>query len=231
MNKAILSTEDPQYAERLRALGYEIIPADVLPCHMPYERRHADLQCLLIDDTAFVPACCTGLINALSDRFHVIACAGDFGGKYPHNVRLNALRLENKLICRVPSLDNAVKVYCEQSGVELIHVKQGYTKCSCAVVADNAIITADHGIIRALERTSISVLPIGEGGIRLGGAYNGFIGGATGYDADRKTLYCCGDISRHPDYPAIKNYCASYGTKIVCLSDGVLTDIGGVVFC
>ena len=116
-------------------------------------------------------------------------------------------------------------------GYGLINVKQGYAKCSCAAVSDHAIITADNGIIRSLEDNPIDVLSIGKGSIRLDGADTGFIGGASGYDKDRKTLYFCGNIKEHPDYNSIKRFCNEQDTQIVSLNDDHLTDIGGIIFC
>ena len=231
MNKAILSTEYPQFARRLQELGYKIIPSEEIPCEMPYERRHADLQCLIISNTVFALSCCEGLINALSGEYKVIRCGEGFGVAYPDNVCLNALQLGDKLICRIPSLETKVKAYCEQHNIELLHVNQGYAKCSCAVIGDQAVITADKGIAVSLEQNNIDVLRIGQGSVRLEGAEYGFIGGATGYDPHNNTLYICGDIRRHPDYNRIKGFCDQHNTRIFCLSDDEITDIGGIMLC
>ena len=231
MNKAILSVRVPKFAEQLQKLGYQIIPSEEIPCEMPYERDHADLQCLILNDTAFVLKRCQRLSEALSDRYHVIECGERFGGVYPDNVKLNALYVDNKLICRVPSLDDKVKEYCDKNNIKLIHVNQGYAKCSCAVVSDRALITADQGIAKALTDTNIDFLTVEEGSVELEGAKYGFIGGASGYDSDKRTLYSCGDITRHPDYAKIKYFCDIHGTRIVNLNDDDLTDIGGIIFC
>ena len=231
MNKAILSTEIPQVADRLRELGYTVIPSEEIPCKMPYERRHADLQCLIIDDTAFVLSRCTALTEALRDTYHVISCGDHFSGSYPNNVCLSAVKLKNQLICRIASLDDKIKAYCKTHGYELINVHQGYAKCSCATVSDRAVITADRGIAKVLKENEIDVLLIGEGNILLSGADCGFIGGASGYDRENHTLYFCGDITRHPDYLRMKDFCDRYGTAIVCLNEERLRDIGGIIFC
>ena len=198
---------------------------------MPYERDHVDLQCLILNDTAFVLNRCQRLFKALSDRYHVIECGECFKGAYPYNVGLNAIFLDGKLLCRIKSLDDKVKEYCEKHNIKLLHVNQGYAKCSCAIVSDRALITADQGIAKALADTSIDFLTIGEGSVELEGAKYGFIGGASGYDGDKRTLYFCGDIKRHPDYLKIKCFCDDHGTRIVSLSDDNLTDIGGIILC
>lgn len=231
MNKAILSTKYPQFATKLRKYGYEIIPSETIPCHMPYERDHADLQCLILDHTAFVLSRCKRLIKVLSRDYQVIPCGDRFSGKYPDNTFLSAVYCENILIGRIASLDENAKEYCRKNDIELINVNQGYAKCSCVSVADDAIITADNGIIHALQDTEMDVLPIGKGSVRLEDAPYGFLGGASGYDRNTRTVYFCGDIDRHPDADRIRDFCKKYDTKIICLSKDMLTDIGGIIFC
>lgn len=198
---------------------------------MPYERDHADLQCLIVNNTAFVLSCCKQLIHVLSCDYQVITCGGRFSGKYPDITCLSAVYCGDKLIGRVASLDKQVKAYCHDHKIELINVNQGYAKCSCVSIADNAIITADNGIIHALQDTQIDVLPIGKGSVQLKGAEYGFLGGASGYDRDKHTVYFCGDIDRHPNAERIKRFCEIHYTKVISLSDDELTDIGGIIFC
>ena len=232
MNKAIMSLKYPRFAEKLRDYGYEIIPTEEIACDMPYERDHADLQCLIPDDdTAFVLKGCKRLAEALSDTYNVIECGDGFGGSYPENVCLSAVQLGNKVLCRIPSLDETVRSYCEERGYELIYTNQGYAKCSCTVIADSAVITADKSIMRALEHTKIDVLLIGQGSVNLDGAEYGFIGGASGYDQDSKTLYLCGNVEKHPDHNRIQSFCKKHNTKIISLTDDILSDIGGIVLC
>ena len=231
MSKAILSAKYPQFTQSLSELGYEVIPSETVGCFIGYEQQHADMQCLILDDTAFVLSCCKRLAKALEGSYNVVLCADDIGGDYPRNVALNAAKVGKYIICRVDSLDDKVKAYCKANNFTLINVKQGYAKCSCAVVSDNAVITEDIGIYRTLSKTDIEVLLIGKGSVTLEGADCGFIGGASGYNKSNNTLYFCGDICEHPDFEKIKGFCDKHGTKIECLSDSQLLDIGGILFC
>lgn len=231
MNKAVLSYRHPQFAEKLRGLGYETIPSEYVDCFIEYERDHADMQCLIIDDSAFVLNCCRMLAESLGDSYRVSLCGENTDGKYPHNVALNAAVAGNHVICKTNALDRKVREYCLNNNYELINVNQGYAKCSCAAVADRAIITADNGIYNSLIESEIDVLKIEQGRVELEGADTGFIGGATGYDKSSKTLYFCGDITKHPDYGMIKAFCEKYSVKAVSLTKDTLTDIGGIVFC
>lgn len=231
MSRAILSDKYPEYADRLSGLGYTVIPSGRAESFIEYERDHADMQCLIIDDTAFVLSCCQSLANALKSSYNVVLCGEGISGRYPDNVALNAAVAGKCVICKTDSLDDKVKEHCRKRGYELINVRQGYAKCSCAAVSDNALITADMSIYRALRDTGIETLMIGQGSVRLEGTGYGFIGGASGYNRAEKTLYFCGNIDAHPDSESIRDFCRKHGTDIMCLSDGMLTDIGGIIFC
>lgn len=187
------------------------------------------MQCLLLDDTAFVLKCCKNLANTLNSSCNVVLCADDIGHDYPQNVALNAVIAGKNVICRTDTLDNTVKEYCKAHGYRLLHVRQGYAGCSCAVVGEDAIITADQGIYKAVK-DKLDVLPIGQGSVRLEGANCGFIGGASGYDPCRRILYFCGDIQTHPDVERIISFCEKHRVKVHSLTDGELIDLGGIKF-
>ena len=74
------------------------------------------------------------------------------------------------------------------------------------------------------------VLLIKKGYVSLDGYDYGFIGGASVYIKDKKTLLFFGDITAHPDYSAIKDFCERKGVKIDYIKGIKLTDIGGAVF-
>lgn len=231
MNNVILSTKYPQFAEKLRQLGYHVISSKVLPNLISYEQDHADMQCLILDNTAFVLKECTSLAAKLERYYRVILTEEDIGGAYPTNVRLNAAVIGKAVVARLDSLDKNVKQYCIDHGYKLINVKQGYAKCSCAIVSDSALITADKGIYNSLKETNIEILLIQQGRVELQGADYGFIGGASGLDNNKRILYFAGNIHAHPDYQRIKAFCERHHTDTMSLSEDDLTDIGGMLFC
>lgn len=233
MNKVILSGEYPVFGKRLSELGYHVMLTKPLPQLISYERYHADMQCLIFDDHAFVLRECTSLAETLSEYYHVVLTEEDIGGKYPDNVKLNAAVVGNTIVANLKALDKKALTYAEKAGYQLIYVNQGYAKCSMAVVSDRAVITADSGIYNSLKEAKIDVLKIRQGRVRLSGAEYGFIGGASGLDINngKRTLYFAGCIERHPDYAEIKMFCDQHRTKIVSLTEDNLTDIGGIIFC
>lgn len=233
VNKVILSGEYPVFGKRLSELGYHVILTKPLPQLISYERYHADMQCLIFDDHAFVLRECTSLAETLSEYYHVVLADENIDGKYPDNVRLNAAVVGNTIVANLKALDKKVMTYAEKAGYQLIHVNQGYAKCSTTVVSDRAVITADNGIYNSFKEAKIDVLKIRQGRVKLSGAEYGFIGGTSGLDINngKRTLYFAGCIERHPDYDDIKMFCDQHQTEIVSLTEDNLTDIGGIIFC
>lgn len=233
MNNVVLSTKYPIFAEKLTKLGYNVISSEQLSQLIPYEQDHADIQCLILDNTAFILRECTTLAERLKPLCNVVLTADDIGAEYPKNVRLNTAVIGKNVIARLDSLDNRVKSYCQSHGYRLINVRQGYAGCSCAVVSDHALITADNGVFNSLKEYKIDVLRIEQGRVSLKGVDYGFIGGASGLDirSDKRILYFTGDIKRHPSGSDIEEFCKLHDTEIWCLTDAELTDIGGMIFC
>ena len=187
------------------------------------------MQCLIIENTAFVLSCCQRLVKAIENDYQIILCGENISGKYPENVPLNVCVIGKTLIGRLDSVDSKVLQFCKERGYQLINVKQGYTKCSCAVISDNALITSDNGIFNSLSETKIEVLKVHEGRVGLSEKTKGLIGGASGYH-DHK-IYFTGNIKLHPDYHKIKEFCSKHHTEIISLREEHLWDIGGIIFC
>ena len=229
MTKAILSGKRPEYADKLRHFGYQIIPSETVSCFIDYERDHTDMQCLIIEDNAFILSRCQKLAKSLEDNYKIVLCGEHISGKYPANIPLNICIVGKNLIGRLDSVDPKVLEFCKKRDYRLINVRQGYTKCSCAVVSNNALITSDNGIFNSLKETKIEVLKIEEGRVELSDSVSGFIGGASGYHDHR--IYFTGNIRLHPDYQRIKAFCDKHHTEIISLSEEPLWDIGGIIFC
>jgi hypothetical protein len=145
---------------------------------------------------------------------------------YPRDVIFNAASVGMWLVCRRDAvLSNVAELYPENM---IINVKQGYAKCSTAVVGDNAIITANPSIAKAVKEKGIDVLSVSPLGVRLDGYDCGFIGGASG--TDEENVYFCGNIDLHPDSERIKAFCRKHGKNAVSLSDEPLYDYGTLIF-
>lgn len=212
MKQLIMSSQLPCFCDALADRGYIIIPTKNIDEFYTPERSHADMQVLQVRDKVFTLDDCQNQINR----------------KYPKNVLLNCLYLNDKLYGNLNAVDPVVKEYCNQCGIEMIYVNQGYARCSTYVLNQNAVITADTSIEKAVAENGAEVLRISPGHIRLPGFDYGFIGGA-GF-CDDGNAYFFGDISLHPDYDRVEAFCKKHGIQITALcKTQPLTDIGGTV--
>lgn len=150
------------------------------------------------------------------------------GEKYPLDVLFNACLVGDRLICNERTVSRLILGAAEDSGVEIINVPQGYTKCSVCAVSDDAIITADRAIAKICAAHGIDALTVSEGHVSLPPYSHGFIGGASGIYGD--TVYFCGSLDTHPDGDRIAEFCRKHKKTAVSLRDGELYDVGTMFF-
>ncbi len=149
---------------------------------------------------------------------------------YPSDIAFNCFSIpKTALIGKADFVSGAVKRAATEANLPVIDTKQGYTKCSSAVIAgtsraDSLIITSDPSIVKTAAELNIQTLKISVGHVSLPGYDTGFIGGAS--FATEDTLYFLGDVSRHPDFDIIAASAESFGREIISLSDEPLFDAG-----
>lgn len=212
MKTVIMSDLYPCFCKEFEKYGYNIIPSKNITAFSNPERKHADMQALRINDKLFT------LEN----------CVKKAGETYPENILLNCLFLNNTLYGRLDSTDNSVLDYCRNNNIKLVNVNQGYTRCSTLAINNNAVITADKSIEKALKNNGAEVLLINPGYIKLEGFDYGFIGGAS--FCDNNKVFFFGNMEQHPEYSKIKKFIFTHNSDIeVLCKDITITDIGGAV--
>lgn len=148
--------------------------------------------------------------------------------KYPNDIAYNVGRIHNFAIHNFKHTDEVLKYYLRKENLEFIHVEQGYTKCSMAVIGDNAVITSDYPIYKKLTDLGVDVLLIEPGHIRLDGYPYGFIGGTCG-NLSKQNLVFSGKFSSHPDNLKILKFLRKYEKNVIWLSDNEAIDIGTII--
>lgn len=233
---ALIGTHAPKKIKNaLSALGFEIFSLEGdkrLPLPI---RSHADTLLSVIENKVFLSKeyadSCEPLTSLLASRgYDVVKCECEVGCEYPADISFNVAIVGKYAFGRFDFVADEIKRELVDRGYTLIDVKQGYAKCSTAIISDNAIITADSGIAQKATSLGIDVLKVSaaEGVIELDGYGYGFIGGACALFEN--TLYSCGNIELHPDFEAIRDFCEAHGVALCSLSDGKLCDVGGIIF-
>lgn len=165
-------------------------------------------------------------IKALKSlNYKVIKTTNSLTDAYPKDIILNALNLKNiflhKLDCTDPSL--LEKVYNKK----LLNTKQGYTKCSTAIIKDTAIMTSDTSIAKLLYEENLDVLLLPPKHIQLPHLDYGFIGGSCGL-IDKDLLAFFGDLEEYPFKYEVKNFLKKHKVDYLSLGEGPLIDRGSI---
>lgn len=216
----------------LEALGVELIKAKIHPgvyeaisCHPDIMIHHIGRNRIL-----YAPGTNIELLCSLSSHgFELIKGQTSLSGKYPGDIAYNAARIGNFAFHNLKYTDPVLKNELFKEEIELIHINQGYAKCSICIVSHNSIITSDVGIARIAEKHGIeSFLLECDNGIVLPGLDYGFIGGSTGL-LDKNKLAVAGDFYRLPAADNIEKFVNGKGINIISLSNEKIVDIGSII--
>lgn len=147
---------------------------------------------------------------------------------YPFDVPLNCVFIGEYLFCNTKTASIQIQQFARFNGFQIIHVQQGYTKCSVCPITEQALITDDSGIFTAARKKGFDALLVQKGSVELPGYEYGFIGGCCGKIAPNRLLFI-GAARQHCDYNRIYSFTQKYGIDIVSLNQNKLFDIGSFI--
>lgn len=192
---------------------------------------HPDMLIHIISKTQLMihPNTDKQFINLLQDKykFTIIKSKKNLIDKYPYDIFLNGVNLKNYFIHNLKYTDENLLSYVKHK--KLIDVKQGYTKCSVAIVNDNALITSDKSIYNKLKNEDMDVLLLPPGDINLPFLDYGFIGGTCGL-LDKTTMVFYGSLDNYKYGDLVLNFLEKYNVKPIYLSNSKLVDRGSIFF-
>jgi len=193
---------------------------------------HPDMMLHHLGDECIVysPGVADSIKNALSDcGFQLIQGGTTLQEKYPWDIAYNVARVGKFAFHNLKYTDPVLRNELEKRDVELVHVKQGYSKCSVSVIDENSIITADRGIAKAAQEKGVEVLLIEpEEEILLPGLSNGFIGGSTAM-LNKYRWAVAGNFAFFRAADRIRRFLEDRNIEIISLSEGRITDIGSII--
>lgn len=167
--------------------------------------------------------------SLLEAGFRLICGETELTPEYPRDIAYNVARVGGFYFHNLKHTDPVLRKELEKAGAEPVHVEQGYTKCSVAVIDDRTIITSDAGIASVSKTKGIRALLIDPAqNILLPGLNYGFIGGATGL-LGKNRLSVNGDARLLKDYHPISRLLSQKGCELLSLSGEQVTDTGSVI--
>lgn len=147
---------------------------------------------------------------------------------YPLDAAYNIAIVGKRVFCKTDTADKILLDECERMGYKIIHINQGYSKCSVCPVDENSAISADKGFYKAAAREGLEVLLITNRSILLPGYNTGFFGGCA-YMEEEKTLAINGDISLFPDKDKIISFLEGKNIRLNCKKGVPLLDFGSLI--
>lgn len=145
---------------------------------------------------------------------------------YPSDIILNAVNLENLFIHNLKHTDNVLLKNVNYKKIK--SVSQGYSKCSTAIVSNNAVMTSDTGIAKALSEENIDVLLLPPGDILLPGLNYGFIGGCCGL-LEKGLVAFYGSLNNYLFKDDVYKFLKKHKVEPISLSKGQLIDRGSIL--
>lgn len=208
-------------------------------CNLLYNAidGHPDIQINIIDNNTILchKDISPDFINTIKQLgINIEFTLSNLKSQYPYDILLNAVNYQNIFIHNLKYTDERLiemsKASAKDKGLDLniINVKQGYTKCSTAIVTDSAFITSDSSIFKALKAKGFDVLLLPPGDINLQGFNYGFIGGCCGLlRKDLMAFY--GDLNYYTYGQEIMDFLKKNNVSWLFLNKGKLYDRGSIL--
>ncbi len=215
--------------ETLTKMGIKVLKTAKLDTLYNSVDGHPDMQIHHIGDNVFV--CEKSLVkyyNKLLPDAEIVSGNTRLISNYPYDIAYNGAKLGNYFFHYLNYTDSKIIEYYKTNGDKLINVKQGYTKCSVAIINENAIITSDIKIAKIAQNLGLDALFTDNNEIILKGQNYGFWGGICG-KIDKNTLIVNGNIEKLKNSESLLKFCQKYGVNIKSLNDSIPEDIGSIL--
>ncbi len=217
--------------ESLITLGIELIKT--VRCQELYEAvdGHPDMQMLHIGGNRLVLA--PNVFDGMAPMFKKKGFAVTKGAtwlvrNYPGNIAYNVLRMGDFAFHNTKYTDAEIVKELELENVKLIHVNQGYTKCSTCVLDSRTVITSDLKLSRILGKYGIESLLIKPGGIELKNLNYGFIGGASGLLSGKHIAFT-GSLAALENSGKLMEFLKNRGFEVTALCEEKPVDYGSII--
>lgn len=218
------------YEKALTDMCIHILYSEPLPALTGSLSLHLDLAVLPFSNKDFILDKSQHRLYKVLPSFGIQPQYANSGVEkgYPQEACLNCVRIGNSLFGNPKTIDKKIIELCKNNSVSFCAVKQGYTKCSVAVVSPNAVITDDSGIARAAGADKLDVLLVKKGSVHLQGFPYGFIGGCCSL-VSKDIMLFTGNVQNHINADEICAFLRNYHIYPVSLTNGDLTDVGSFI--
>lgn len=224
----IIDKKIPQQAKEKLAEYGKLIELETSGITYDAISGHPDVFFHQMGDTLiYAPNLSEKYKNFMEENIPNVICGEQgVGMKYPASSAYNAVSTPTLLIHNFRNTDASITTAAEDT--DLIHVDQGYTRCTLLPLGDDHFITSDEKTQRVLHRFDKDCLLVDPAGISLEGFEHGFFGGCCGI-LD-KQVFIIGSLDKYPEGKKVADYLKAHNFEIIELFNGPLFDGGSIIF-
>ena len=191
-------------------------------------KSHPDMSLFKYDDeTLFASRESFDYYNEIfkGTKINIINANEDPHEKYPSDVKFNALRVGEHLICK--------KDVCAESIIKrfdvnkIINSSQGYVKCSVIDVGSEYFASDDKYLYEIIKSLGKKCILLDKGFVKIKDYDYGFIGGASGYARDK--IFLTGKIINEANRIRLEEFAREINKELIYLTEYDIFDIGTLI--
>lgn len=155
-------------------------------------------------------------------KINIINANEDSHEKYPSDVKFNALRAGEHLICKKDVCAEAI-VSCFDEA-KIINSSQGYVKCSVIDIGGEYFASDDKYLYEIIKSLGKKCILLDKGFVNIKDYDYGFIGGASGYARDK--IFLTGKIINEANRIRLEEFSREINKELIYLTEYDIFDIG-----
>lgn len=158
-------------------------------------------------------------------KINIINANEDPLPKYPSDVKFNALRVAEHLICKKDSCADAIMTRFDED--KIINSSQGYVKCSVIDIGSEYFASDDKYLYEIIKSLGKKCILLDKGFVKIKDYDYGFIGGASGYARDK--IFLTGKIINEANRIRLEEFSQEINKELIYLTEYDIFDIGTLI--
>lgn len=155
-------------------------------------------------------------------KINIINANEDPHEKYPSDVKFNALRIGEHLICKSDVCAKSIIKRFDEA--KIINSSQGYVKCSIIDVGSEYFASDDKYLYEIIKSLGQKCILLDKGFVKIKDYDYGFVGGASGYARDK--IFLTGKIINEANRIRLEEFAREINKELIYLTEYDIFDIG-----
>lgn len=155
-------------------------------------------------------------------KINIINADEDPHEKYPSDVKFNALRVGEHLICKKDVCAKSIIKRFDEG--KIINSSQGYVKCSVIDIGGEYFVTDDKYLHEIIKNLGYKSMILEKGLVKIKDYEYGFMGGASGYARDK--IFLTGKIINEANRIRLEEFSREINKELIYLTEYDIFDIG-----